>query len=93
MLPDTLAAEIDVSKYPMLGVFRWLKTQGRMSDEEFARTFNTGLGMVLVAKEEQAVHAIRKLEEAGEEVFEVGRLVPRTDKGCVLKGLESWASS
>ena len=75
----------------MHGVFRWLKTQGRMDDDEFAKTFNTGLGMVIVVKEEDAVNAILKLEAAGEEVFEVGKLITREGQGCVLKGLESWA--
>ena len=91
MLPDHLAAEIDVSTYQMPRVFQWLKTQGRMEDLEFARTFNTGLGMVLVVKESDAVHAKKKLEEAGEDVFEVGKLIARIGEGCLLKGLESWA--
>ena len=93
MLPDHLAAEIDVAKYPMPPVFWWLKTEGKLQDMEFARTLNTGLGMVVVVKEEDTVHAIRKLEEAGEEVFEIGKLVARQRKneGCILRGLESWA--
>ena len=90
MLPDHLAAEINVSTYPMPRVFRWLKIEGGIDDLEFARTFNTGLGMVLVVKESDAMEARKKLEEAGEEVFEVGKLVVRMDEGCVLKGLESW---
>ncbi|KAJ5030286.1 PurM, Phosphoribosylaminoimidazole synthetase [Bipolaris maydis] len=45
MLPKTLAAELDAKSWPLLDVFKWLKKAGRMEHTEFARTFNTGLGM------------------------------------------------
>ncbi|MCJ1406497.1 hypothetical protein MMC19_000562 [Ptychographa xylographoides] len=90
MLPKHLAAEIDVSTWPMPPVFRWLKTQGRVEDLEYARTFNTGLGMVLVVADVDAAKAILCLEDAGETVFEIGKLTGRDGAGCVLKGLEAW---
>ncbi|MCJ1401410.1 hypothetical protein MMC11_004623 [Xylographa trunciseda] len=91
MLPEHLAAELDVRRWPMPAVFRWLKTAGALEDMEYAKVFNTGLGMVLVVSEAEALPVIMALEEAGETVFEVGRLVPRaSQEGCLLRGLEAW---
>ncbi|MCJ1381057.1 hypothetical protein MMC17_004166 [Xylographa soralifera] len=91
MLPDHLTAELDAGRWPLPAVFRWLKSAGALEDMEFAKVFNTGLGMVLVVAEADAVPTIMALENAGETVFEVGRLVPRTSQtGCLLRGLEAW---
>ena len=90
MLPKHLAAEIDVSTWPLQKVFRWLKTEGNVEDQEFARTFNTGLGMVLALSQENARTVTDELRGAGETVVEVGKLIPRDGEGCILKGLDSW---
>ena len=45
-----------------------------MSDHEFARAFNTGLGMILVVDSSLANEAQRQLSESGEIVFQVGHL-------------------
>ncbi|MCJ1293495.1 hypothetical protein MMC34_005050 [Xylographa carneopallida] len=91
MLPAHLAAQLDARRWPLPPVFRWLKSAGALEDAELAKVFNTGLGMVLVVAEADTVPAIMMLEDAGETVFEVGRLVPRADgAGCELQGLEVW---
>ncbi|MCJ1318309.1 hypothetical protein MMC15_003637 [Xylographa vitiligo] len=91
MLPDHLAAELDVRRWALPAVFRWLKSAGALDDMEFAKVFNTGLGMALVVAEADVVPTIMALENAGETVFEVGRLVPRASQaGCLLRGLEAW---
>jgi phosphoribosylamine--glycine ligase/phosphoribosylformylglycinamidine cyclo-ligase len=92
MLPQHLSAEIDVSTWQLPAVFKWLKRAGNVASEEMARSFNTGVGMVAVVSGSNAQQAIKELEAAGETVFTVGKLVPRTgsDKGCVLKNLSSW---
>lgn len=90
MLPPHLAAEINLAAYCVPAVLRWLKTEGRLENAEFARVFNTGLGMVLVVAEEDAESAVAELKEAGEEVWVVGKLVQREEDGCILKELEAW---
>ncbi|MCJ1286530.1 hypothetical protein MMC26_005876 [Xylographa opegraphella] len=92
MLPAHLAAELDAGRWPLPAVFRWLKTAGALEEMEVATVFNMGLGMVLVVAEADVVPTIMTLENAGETVFEVGRLVPRAaaQPGCLLKGLEAW---
>ncbi len=61
-----------------------------MEEAEFARTFNTGLGMVIVVAQEMADAAIQELEDAGEEVWTVGKLVERTEEGCLVEHMEPW---
>jgi phosphoribosylamine--glycine ligase/phosphoribosylformylglycinamidine cyclo-ligase len=90
MLPNHLAAEVDVTTWSLPSVFKWLKSAGNVSSAELARTFNTGVGMVAVVKKEDVRQVKDELEAAGEQVYEIGRLVPRMKDGCVLKGLETW---
>ncbi|KAM7199094.1 putative bifunctional purine ADE1 [Naviculisporaceae sp. PSN 640] len=92
MLPDELAAEIEVGSWEVPGVFRWLRES--VEPKEMARTFNNGVGMVL-AVEEGRVEGVKKvLEESGEKVWVIGRLKSKEagEEGCVLKGLEAWAA-
>ncbi|KAM3071957.1 Bifunctional purine biosynthetic protein ADE1 [Clarireedia jacksonii] len=90
MLPSHLAAEVDVKTWKLPPVFKWLKSAGNVSSVEMARTFNTGIGMVAVVAKENVEKVTRELEESGERVFTIGKLVERSSEGCVLKGLESW---
>jgi phosphoribosylamine--glycine ligase/phosphoribosylformylglycinamidine cyclo-ligase len=89
MLPKHLAAEIDVSAWQLPPVFKWLKQTGNVSASEMARTFNIGIGMVAVVSKENVQQVIAELEAAGEKVYTIGKLVPRTTEGCVLSKLVS----
>ena len=86
MLPSHLAAEIDLSSWPLPPVFTWLQSAGAVTDQEMCRAFNTGIGMLVVVGAEEAEKATKVLEEAGEKVFRVGRLVERKEgaEGVVL---------
>lgn len=91
MLPKHLSAEIDVTAWELPPVFKWLA--GSVEPAELARTFNTGIGMVVAVAAEGVEDVIKGLEEAGEKVYRLGRLVKREEgnNGTVLNGLESWA--
>lgn len=91
MLPKHLAADIDVSKWQVPEVLRWLKKAGGVSDREFARTWNTGLGMVIVVDASSAEEATKVLEGADEKVARIGSLVKRGDEAVVLHGTSSWS--
>jgi phosphoribosylamine--glycine ligase/phosphoribosylformylglycinamidine cyclo-ligase len=95
MLPSHLAAEIDVKTWDVPAVFGWLRQAGNVEPAEMARTFNNGIGMVAAVSEGGAAGVIAGLEQAGEKVYKIGRLIKRAapeDPGCVLLGLESWAA-
>ncbi|KJX99507.1 phosphoribosylformylglycinamidine cyclo-ligase-like protein [Zymoseptoria brevis] len=90
MLPKNLAAEVDASTWEVPKVLLWLKQAGNVSSREFARTWNTGLGMVIVVKEELAEDATKVLQDAGEKVCRVGRLVTKKDEEVILRNFEHW---
>lgn len=90
MLPRHLAAEMDAEAWRVPKVLSWLKLQGKIEHEEFAKTFNTGLGMVMVVSEEKVNEVMEELEKAGEKVYRVGSLVERKGEGCILKNLHAW---
>ena len=90
MLPQHLAAEMNASAWPVPKVLSWLKREGQVEHLEFAKTFNTGLGMVLVVGQERVKETMEELEKAGERVYNVGKLVNRQGDGCILKELETW---
>jgi phosphoribosylformylglycinamidine cyclo-ligase len=75
VLPPGVAAEI-TPEWPVPPVFAWLARAGAVPAAEMLRVFNCGVGMVLVAAEEAAEHVLRRLAEAGEQAFAIGRLVP-----------------
>lgn len=87
-LPKDLAADLDAAKWELPKVFRWLKYAGGVQNEELARVFNMGLGMVLVIGQDQLQAAVDLLQSHGETVNIVGRLVERESEGCMIRGME-----
>ena len=95
MLPQHLAAEIDVASWDAPPVFAWLRRVGNVAPAEMARTFNNGIGMVgaVGGQDADVQRVISELEAAGEKVYRIGKLVPRQAdaEACILTNLESWA--
>ena len=61
----------------MPGFFDWLREQGNVAPQEMARTFNCGIGMVvIIAKQDEAV-ALKLLKDLGETVWIAGTIRPR----------------
>jgi phosphoribosylformylglycinamidine cyclo-ligase len=75
-LPDDLDAEVDLGTWAMPPVIPYVCRAARLNETEALKTFNCGLGMILVVDALRAEAVKRTLEEAGETVFEVGRVVP-----------------
>ncbi|MFC5068381.1 phosphoribosylformylglycinamidine cyclo-ligase [Flaviflagellibacter deserti] len=81
VLPDDLAARLDLAAIDTPGVFRWLASAGGIAESEMLRTFNCGIGMVAVVAPEQAVAIAASFAAAGESVIRLGEVVPRTSGG------------
>ncbi|MBL4646706.1 MAG: phosphoribosylformylglycinamidine cyclo-ligase, partial [Rhizobiales bacterium] len=77
VLPDNLAAHIDLAKVPCQPVFHWLAQTGGIAELELLRTFNCGIGMIIVVSPEDQAKVVAALEEAGEHPVELGRLEER----------------
>ena len=89
VLPEGLGAELDAAAWPLPPVFRWLARSGGVPDPELARTFNCGIGMMLVAAPEDAEALATLLTEAGEKVYRIGRVLPRPADmpGALVQGM------
>jgi phosphoribosylformylglycinamidine cyclo-ligase len=74
VMPENTRAQIDVSSWDLPQVFKWLQQQGNITDLEMYRTFNCGIGMVLVVNAEDADSAIEVLNNAGETAFRLGEI-------------------
>ncbi len=76
ILPAGTAAEIRRGSWPVLGIFRYIQEKGGVSVEEMYRTFNMGIGMIVVVSPEH-LDAVRAVLAQREEIlFEIGRIVP-----------------
>ncbi len=74
VLPAGLTAEIKRGSWPVPALFTWLQQQGNVTDDEMHRTFNCGIGMVVILSQENAVAAKKLLEAAGETVSIIGTI-------------------
>jgi len=66
-----------ISASSMPWVFRWLRKQGNIEDAEMYRTFNCGIGMVMVVSKADVAAAVASLAANGVEAFEIGEIVAR----------------
>ncbi|WP_425265636.1 phosphoribosylformylglycinamidine cyclo-ligase [Terrihabitans rhizophilus] len=86
VLPDDLAARVDLSAIETPGVFRWMAATGNIEQSEMLRTFNCGIGMVVVADAAMADAVGAAFADAGETVVRLGEIVPRTGEATLLEG-------
>jgi len=75
-LAEGLEARFDWSAWPQPPVFAWLQAEGGISDHELRRTFNCGIGLILIVSPDQAPTVLTELLSSGEDAFVCGQLVP-----------------
>ena len=76
VLPEGLACRIDLDSWALPPVFRWLAETAGMVEPELLKTFNCGIGMMLVVAPDRAEALAAQLREAGETVVRMGEVVP-----------------
>ncbi|MRX50094.1 phosphoribosylformylglycinamidine cyclo-ligase [Paracoccus sp. S-4012] len=74
VLPAGLGAEVDLGAWKLPGVFAWLREAGGIAEAEMLKTFNAGIGMILVVAEARAEALTALLEAEGERVQRLGRV-------------------
>ncbi len=74
VIREGLAARFDWSAWALPPVFQWLQETGGVSDHEMRRTFNCGIGLMLVVEASQAAPVLAALLNAGEDAFVIGEL-------------------
>ncbi len=75
VLPRGTAAAIELGTWPVLPIFEHLQTLGKVPQDEMLRTFNMGMGMLLVIPSAKFKKAQSVLERAGEKAYTIGRIV------------------
>ncbi|GAB6928822.1 phosphoribosylformylglycinamidine cyclo-ligase [Paenibacillus sp. JCM 10914] len=74
MLPDGVNVDIEYGAWPILPIFKLMQEKGNISNKDMFTTFNMGVGMVLVVKEQDADAALQFLRSTGEEAYVIGRV-------------------
>ena len=84
VMPENTRAQINVNSWELPEVFKWLQEQGNIESSEMYRTFNCGIGMVIVVNEEDADTAIEVLNKAGESAFKLGEITSSNGAADVI---------
>ena len=79
VLPKGLGARIDLAKVKVLPVFKWLAAEGEIAPNEMLRTFNCGVGMIVIAAPSDAAAVMQALTDAGEQAAAIGEVVNTGD--------------
>ncbi|KAG0051788.1 hypothetical protein BGZ89_003425 [Linnemannia elongata] len=94
VLPHELGVEVDASSWPFPDVFKWIMATGNVPHREMARTFNCGIGMVLVVAAEDVEEVTQLCRAEGEVVYQIGVLKSKADNNgeeVVMRNMEtSW---
>ena len=92
VLPDGCRAVVDADSWEQPRLMAFLQAQGNIEPGEMARTFNCGIGMVLVVEEADVARVSAELAATGETVHRIGHIEAGT-KGCTVRGsVESWSA-
>lgn len=88
VLPKTTVAEIDLDAVPYMPVFNWLQDVGHVAEREMLRTFNCGIGMIVVVAAKDARKVAASLRRSGETVVTFGTIRKRrkTEEQVALSG-------
>lgn len=87
VMPETTTAKIDAASWAMPEIFKWLQANGNVEATEMYRTFNCGVGMVLVVPSEQAADVINFFNSQGEQAFQIGEIAAgREGEAVIVEG-------
>jgi phosphoribosylformylglycinamidine cyclo-ligase len=83
VLPEGLGVVIDLDRVPVLPVFKWLASSGKISEAEMLRTFNCGVGMIAVVERDSADAASAAFAGPGQTVVQLGEVVAASSAPAV----------
>ncbi|MCY3884195.1 MAG: phosphoribosylformylglycinamidine cyclo-ligase [Gammaproteobacteria bacterium] len=87
MLNGKLGIQLKLDSWPRHESFDWIQKASKLDEYEMLRTFNCGIGFVVSAREKDCSTLMQRLQDAGEQPFEIGRIVDHDanpDANCVL---------
>ncbi|MFK8067692.1 MAG: phosphoribosylformylglycinamidine cyclo-ligase [Gammaproteobacteria bacterium] len=74
VMPENCAAIIDPESWKTPEIFNWLQEKGNIDQTEMYRTFNCGVGMVLIVDDNQSEAIIKRLSDLGENAYKIGHI-------------------
>ena len=86
VLPEGLGVRVDLTRVPVTPLFKWLAATGGIAEQEMLRTFNCGVGMVVVTAAEKADAVADILSREGETVARLGDVIATTGARVVYDG-------
>ncbi len=84
VIPRNLAIEIRKNSWPRLPIFDWIQEQGNIDDIEMLRTFNCGIGMVLIIDHNEMNLIIEHFATHDLDAWHIGQVITRTDQDVKL---------
>lgn len=84
VLPADCAAELDMTQWEVLPVFKWLAEIGNIPKDEMLTTFNLGIGMIAITDEADVQIIKEKLQSIGQKCFVIGKIAARTSEAQVI---------
>lgn len=85
VLPEGTVVTLDLATVPVLPVFKWLAAAGKVAQDEMLRTFNCGIGMIVVVAPHDADAVAAVLTREGESVVRLGAIVPAAPGAAPVK--------
>ncbi len=86
-LPEDMGADIDAASWPVPPIFNLLKEWGNVDWHEMYRTFNMGIGMIIIASAEEAEKIKADLQARNEAVYEIGKVTQGSHEVIVKGGV------
>ena len=90
VLPTGTGCYVDAGAWGLPPVFKWLMKEGRVQPLEMARTFNNGIGMILIVSPDNMNEVTQMIQASGEQAYRVGEVV--AGEGVEIRHLDAWAS-
>lgn len=86
VLPPGVGISLDRSAWTEPGIFQWIRENGRIDDAEMLKTFNCGLGMVVIVSAADLTRTLEHFHAAGLDAWDIGRAEARAGETVVVHG-------
>ncbi|AHC39433.1 phosphoribosylformylglycinamidine cyclo-ligase [Ehrlichia muris] len=84
IIPNHLSATIDLNSWKMPQIFHWLDTEVQIPQMEMFKTFNCGIGMILIVPQENEEQTLSLLKVTDEVVYKIGKITERNTEDQVV---------
>lgn len=84
ILPSHTCAQLQENAWPDFPLFNWLQEKGNLDKKEMYRTFNCGIGMVIIVSKQDKEATLQILQEHNETAWDIGEIVLKNDENQVI---------